>query len=30
MPFVGEIDEILVFSRAWTEAEVQTFSRPTR
>ena len=30
MPFVGEIDEILVFSRAWTEAEVQAFSRPTR
>ena len=27
MPFVGAIDEVLLFSRAWSEAEVRAFSR---
>lgn len=26
MPFVGAIDELLIFERAWTDAEVQAFS----
>lgn len=27
MPFVGALDEVLLFSRAWTEDEVRAFSR---
>lgn len=27
MPFVGALDELLLFSRAWTEDEVRAFSR---
>jgi hypothetical protein len=26
MPFVGAIDELLIYERAWTETEVRAFS----
>ncbi|MDX1394912.1 MAG: LamG domain-containing protein [Gemmatimonadota bacterium] len=29
MPFVGAVDELLIFSRAWTDEEVRTFSTPS-
>lgn len=29
LPFLGAIDEVLVFSRAWSDEEVQAFGRPT-
>jgi hypothetical protein len=27
MPFVGALDELLVYDRAWTDAEVAAYSR---